>query len=401
MNRSTIRKIYIFASLFLVIIWSAGLVWNSHGLQSNLFFHDTNDWFMDFFNVVYWSTGRTPYTWGLVECHEYLPIGYLILYPFSFFSEYTPVNDTIDISSYAARYSQLPAISCMAFISFSVCILFYSIYKKSEGSEVEKLGILLALFFSNTNIYNFDRANEITLAIGLLFTFLLTYDSENTTYRQIGYVCLALSAGLKFVPALFGILILFNKRYKEALITILYGLCVAILPFFLLEGSFTTNVKLFIEGIMSHGQSYANSGKFGFSNNTIFYSSFNYIAFLAIGMFILAVIASYFTSGWKKILLLTLAMVLVTEQQAFYCITYLFFPFIMYLNDDNHENFDWLWVIGFIIVFTPLQYNFSLGPLNFMPIYVINTILLIMYIVLIVQGLQTACRLYFSKFKSI
>ena len=65
---------------------------------------------------------------------------------------------------------------------------------------------------------------------------------------------------------------IYKKRYKDAAITLVYGVLAAFIPFVWLEGSTKSNIKLFIDAFKVHGESYAD-GNIGLFANTLFYEA--------------------------------------------------------------------------------------------------------------------------------
>ncbi len=363
---------------------------DKNSCQEKVFFFDKNNWFMDFYNTVYYTVDRTPYTWGWLPARNYLPFSYLILYPFSFLYPYDVNNwDT----AYLSRYSQYSAIGGCAFITASFLLLFYVLYKAmNNNTEHKKIGILIGLFLSGITIFNFDRANEIVLSAALLFMFLLTYKSENRCYNHLGYICLAMSAALKLFPAVFGILLIYDKKYKDAIITVIYGLIFAVIPFFWLSGSFFDNIAAFINNLKIHSETYFGSG-YGFSNYGLpaFFQKCKipYI-FLVISLFV----SKYLKKDWQRYLLLSLAIILTSGQQEYYCLIYLFYPIVLFLNEkQNFVNIVYVFILGLLLM--PLQYDFSFLSHTVNNNSINNLILLIVYISLIIYGVYC----YFSNKK--
>ena len=122
-NKSMYRKIdsntmiFVVVGIFTTLIWFYLLFNNIEGIQRNVFFSDRDDFFMDYYNTIYFSVGKSPYTWGNIAAHGIPPLSYLLLCPFTRFHMYT----LEDISTtYSARYSQLPAIFGAFFLIFSM-----------------------------------------------------------------------------------------------------------------------------------------------------------------------------------------------------------------------------------------------------------------------------------------
>ena len=216
MDKHIIRKLFIVINFGLFFLWGYllfhGIIYGPDSGQRGVFFGGSDDWFMDFYNVIYFSVGKSPYSWGYSAHRPYLPLSYMILYPLTVFYSYDSLEWGVQ---YMSRYNQLMAIAGAVYLVISFGILFYCLYKACKNTEIEKIFILAALFCSGITIFNFDRANLIILSAALSCIFLMTYDSGNRLYRHLGFMSLAISAALKLFPALFGVVLLYKKQYKD------------------------------------------------------------------------------------------------------------------------------------------------------------------------------------------
>lgn len=387
-NLSEVMKwVFIIGSIGGFVVWACLFLSDINGLQRRIFFYDTNDWFMDFYNTVYYAVGKTPYSWGWLPARNYLPLSYMILYPFTFLFQYD-VEDWG--TSYAARYSQLSAVAGAVFLVVSFGVLFYFLYKKIEGKEFEKIMTIVALFCSSVVIYNFDRANEQILVTGLLFGYFILYKKDSIYLRHLAYILLAISAAMKLFPAIFGVLLIYEKKYKDALLAIGYGLAFAILPFFWLEGGFGENFFLFLNALKLHAQAYTG-GSLGWNAQTIFNVSYNFLILPYVALVFALLLANKLKCEWKKNLLLTLSVIMTSGQQGFYCLLFLFFAIVLFLN-DTHQKCDWWYLIGFLIILSPIQYELSNVALLINNDTLINSICIIMYVALFVEGFIVAIK---------
>ncbi len=126
--------------------WFILLLLDKNGLQRRVLFAGTNDWFMDFYNTVHFSAERKPYLWGNLADKTYLPLAYVLLYPFSLLYDYDIANWE---TTYGARYTQLLGICGGVYLTVSFGLLFYTLYKAftKKESEILKVSILISLFF--------------------------------------------------------------------------------------------------------------------------------------------------------------------------------------------------------------------------------------------------------------
>lgn len=389
-TRRQVRTAFILLSLAGFVLWAVLLLLDPEGRQRAVFFADQNDYFMDFYNTVYYAAGRTPYTWGWLPARNYLPLAYLIVWPFSLLY---PSSLNGEELRYAARGYQLPAIAGAFFLVFSFLFAFWFIYRMTEGRNREKAGILLSLLLSAVSLFNFDRANQIILVAGLVTAYLLLLDSPKALYRHIGLLCLAAAAVLKLFPAFFGVLLLFRKRWKDVLWLALYTFLLAFLPFFWLEGGLAENLRGYWNALQAHAKEY-EGGYYGLSAQTILFKlpvpdAVSYA--VAVGA---AFLSFWLKKRWKQFLLITLAVLLASNQQSYYTFIFLFIPVVLFLNEETHSLWDLLYLAGFLLILTPVQYCTNFHRLLLSNPEVTNTIALLMYFALILEALiPLLCRI--------
>ena len=381
--------VWIFGSVLLAgfLIWAFLLMKAPNGLQSHVFFwQDPHDIFMDFYNTVYFGYGRTPYTWGLMHTRTYFPLAYMIVYPFAMLYPYN-VEDWG--TSYAARTGWPSGIAGFAFMAFSLIIVLYALYRLIKRKEIQKLFILLAFSLSSVMLFNYDRGNLIVLTAGLVVLFFLLKDQNEKWKRYLGCFFLAVAAVLKIFPAFFAVLLLFKKRYKEVIITVVFAALLAFLPFLWLKGWVLNNMYRFQEDLTEHARVYAG-GAFGLGARNLFFT-IGVPRIISYFVAICAAILSFFHhTRWKRILLLTLAVLLASGQQEFYCYILIFIPIVLFLNEKEHPWHDLFYLIGFLIMLIPYQYSLNNGAIqNYV---VVNTVSIMMYLWLIGEAVFLGYR---------
>lgn len=379
LKRPVLIGIFTAGTLICFFVWINLLFQDIYGLQRNLFFPNREDWFMDFFNTLYFSIGKTPYSWGNVAVRNYLPISYMLVYPFS---KLFPYNTEDWPYTYLARYDSLAMVGLVVFLVASFGFFFHCLYKEAKGREWEKIALMIAFFLNGVILYNFERANTLIVSTAFLCTYLILVNSDKKIYRHIGYMSLALSAAFKIFPALFGVILIYKKRFKDAVFTCVYGIIAAILPFFWLEGSVKHNIKLFIEALKTHGEEYAD-GNIGLFARTLFYDAVPTTVTATVIFTVLPLILAYFHRDlWKQVMLLSLALLMPSGQMEYYCILYLFFPMLLFFNEEKHNPLHIIWVLMFIAILSPIQ--FESGDLS--NTILLNTLCVASYAYLLIEG---------------
>jgi hypothetical protein len=362
------RKRSSYEAVFCVLLigaacYSIYLYISSYGqLQGTRFFRTTSngeDTFHDFFNVLKYVSDRDPYHYKYPEFRSetaYPPLAYLILYPFS------RIASALNLTTQEMLDSQIGLMALFGFVLISIVPLAILLYQKKEGSILVKASVLLTLFSSGIFVFSVERGNTILLTASFLAAFLLGYRSENRFVREMSYVALACAAGLKVYPAVFGILLLKEKRFADAVRTALYGAAAFFLPFFYFTGGLSSFPTI-LENVSLNAEAYklqVPTFRFGFLP---FYLSCDPAqlqadTWITVGniVFALAVLASFFLkSHWKTAMLLACAIVAVPVNSAYYTGLYLFVPIVLFLNEEKHPLFDWGYLLLILFILNPFQ----------------------------------------------
>ena len=403
------KRSQVFTFVFCVVMFALGFLTlslflqNPQGSQRSLLFIDQDDYFMDFFNTLNYTANRNPYQdgYGGLVNRNYLPLAYLILYPFS------RLGDFIHELPKDIRPEQAAMIGCFLFLMISFGMFFYFMYEGKKGKRIEKLLTTLACACSGFILYNIDRANTVILAVAFLWLFLLFYKDENPIYRHLALIGLAISAALKVYPVIFGVVLLYERRWKDVVWAVLYGIIAVFLPFLFFEEGFAAIPQL-IYNVQLNSKKYYG-GSFSIVTNHIFDTT----NIMAIGFFLskllmlcILVLAWKQKRFWKQILLLTCALLLSPTHSGYYCGLYLFIPLIFFLNEEEHDKFDWVYLVLFILAVNPLQFQITLPKTqwfrtqfdNFM---LQNMAVIIIYLCLIAETLISVVKQWSGKKRQV
>lgn len=347
----------------------------------------SGDSFMDFFNVVKYVSTRDPYHYtelfGLSE-KAYPPLAYLMLYPFSLLLDYK------GISPVTAKGSQLGIMSLFFFLGVSVLIYAFLLYHYKTGSGLTKAATVFALFSSGTFLFAVERANTIILTVGFLAAFLFWYKSDSRRLREFSYIALACAAALKVYPAIFGILLLRDRRIWDAVRTATYGILAFFLPFFFFTGGRYNFSQLLINvGLNTEAYRFlAPNYRFGWIAYYLWVDKAHpdYQSWINFGniMMVLAVVLCFaLKDRWKMITLLTCAVIATPVNSAYYCGLYIFIPIVFFLNENKHSFVDWIYLILFAAILNPIQFLAEKLPVT---VPAANIALLILFFILLVEA---------------
>lgn len=393
--KTTNKLLFIFIAVFSVFFftWLFLFVKDTGGSQRGVFFNDTHDLFMDWFNVVYHSIGRRPYIWGRIEERCLPPLTYVLLHTFSKLYDYDVSQWLENDTRYDARNAQLPMIAATMVFLISYLLLFYALYKHSRAiSDLKKAALFAVLFVSGVNLFCIDRGNLQVITAAALFIYIYACDRDDDPgwlRTGIGLMCLAFIASLKIFPAMMGVLLLYRKKWKEAAAAFVFGIALFFLPFLWMDQPFAAAVSSFLHALSAHTLSYREIAELGFSTPVIMGLTGLPFALLQAVSYIAAVISLFcacnLKSDWKRIMLLTLTLVLTSGQQGYYCLMFLFLPIVLFFCEE-HSVKDVIYVLIFACILSPLQRTAHVGGVDISAKHAVNLILLALYIWLLIES---------------
>ena len=185
-----------------------------------VFFSDELDTGMDFFNSLAETHGADPYgkfhTLYTPLCNLFflilqmmVPVTVSSLWPDTHY-EMTGLRQTgNDI-----RKEQ----SCLLiYMCYLVCLTFLWIVLVSYKYHREHVGGICGTvigglsFLCHGNLAAIERGNVVNMTAFFVMAFLFMFRSDRRILRELSYVCLAIAAGLRLYPALYGILLIFDR----------------------------------------------------------------------------------------------------------------------------------------------------------------------------------------------
>ncbi len=365
-----------------------------------ILFHNGNytDLFMDFFNSMRDAGAEDVYT---ARKNIYPPLCLLF---FKLCGFLVP-EELIDLPNKRRTLMQLSESSMMVFFLFAViCVLSMSTLINSyvnrlnwENNKKERTYhtvISYMLIVSYPVMYCIERGNIIILSMILTMFFVFFRNSENKWLKELSYIALALAAGIKLYPAIFGIMLLFEKKYKDAAKLVLYGIVAIVVPFVffmdfnketlsvpVISAAIQSNKALFaaagtadspIINILQNLLSFATKHKSSLNFSSV--SVQNFIFFFDRDNTVLAKIVCYITEiiavlalafvkkRWQQAFLITYLMLNIPSASSAYALTFMIIPFIMFLYDDKGNGYsynkrpkiDRIYIFCFSMLLTPL-----------------------------------------------
>ena len=210
-----------------------------------VFFSDELDTGMDFFNSLAETHGADPYgtfhTLYTPLCNLFflilqmmVPVTVSSMWPDTHY-EMTGLRQTgNDIRK---EQSCLLIYLCYLVVLTFLWILLVSCkYHKEHVGGIWGTVIGGLSFLCHGNLTAIERGNVVNLTAFFVMAFLFMYRSDRHILRELSYICLAIAAGLRLYPALYGIMLIFDRDLSGAAKSVLYGIATVILPTFALGG---------------------------------------------------------------------------------------------------------------------------------------------------------------------
>ena len=370
-NEKLIQRVFFILVLSSLLIFAISIPL-THYNSLKLYLWKPGNSFYDFFESL-----KINIYWKRHQCYEvgsiYPPLANLFYLLITRCMSVETLQQLDSLSDYS-KIKALQECSIYFVLYMNALLIFYYLvctgWKK--GSRLEKNIFAIAMLFTVPFLYQFERSNIIFLALLFTMLFFLWKDSENKVLRELSYISLAVAAGLKIYPAIFGLLILKEKRYKDTARLVLYGVLAFMLPF-LFYGGFH-NVLLLLENMVQ------TSGKFSMTrigyqldyftvlknlfafagSNSVFIGKVFQIAFALLGVWA----AFGLRESWKTVLLLTCMVVGIPSISYVYAAIFMIIPIIMYLDSGNKKKSDFIYLAGMLLVVLPLPFCWKEGSGN-------------------------------------
>lgn len=395
---------------FILLMLVAGYVSHGESIRTILL-NDKHDVLMDFYNSVQY--GMKPYAAKVI----YPP---LINVFYGFLGRFMVIQDG-DIR--ALRTTQLGALVFGMYIIFVYNGLIYFFFRLKNGTAAERMLFIFTMLFSLPFLYNYDRANSVIIALLGLMIFVYFHHSEYKKKRIFSYISLAVAAGVKISPAIFGLLLLRERKYKEAAVAMVIGVVIFMGPFILTDG----NIFILLENIQYTTTMFQNivlnldtfemidvgNGVFVNLLSTIAYMGrlFNFngqslaeainLIILIFGLII--VLLARKLKQWKVIALLSILLVLCPGFSNIYNILFMSLPLVLFLNTcPAPSKLNVMYLLLFIGMFMP-GINAKIGVLwifadDWHPLTIMTIIeswsILLFTVLLLMEGVYCFYREY-------
>jgi hypothetical protein len=334
------------------------------GFHSNVYDYllNQNEIFDDFFNQSLYVQDNNPYA---------LNSSFACMFPFLY-----------RIASFFAILPDHVAIFLFTLL-FTLFFLYYSYKNILVEQKSQTLShVLIVSFLSFPFMFTLSRGNYEAIVFIFLALFVSSYEKGNVNRSLIP---LSLAISMKLFPAIFLILLLSDKRYKETGYTIILSIAITVASYASFEGGLAQNFRMHLHALQLYNSDYA-IGNAGLSYGHSLFGAFKllllsnfystsfpeivrslfsgYALVVAILFGLISVYIFYMEKEfWKKVALLVFSMLLFPHVSADYRLIHLFVPLYLFINKSNDDSHDLAYVIIFSsLLITKSYYYYRFDP---------------------------------------
>lgn len=369
----------------ILAVMTGGDSWKLQMFHSNGY----TDMFMDFFNSVRDGGSSNVYT---ERNNIYPPLCVLIFRIISKLIKPNLVSTPFNLRT-LLQYDQICILIYFAFaiiciVGLTRLVEAYVKLKQNGKFKLEASILSYMMIVSFPVMFCIERGNILILSVVLSMFFCFFKDSSTPIVREISYIALAIAAGIKLYPAIFGLTLIIEKKYKEAFRTILYGIIIVVGPivFFIEDfknsGSTAAAISPLLQinsmplddtgtpsaimKIINNLISFATKKKSSLNFSSVSIQNFIFMLRLDNGSTIakivcavtevIALISAFVTkSEWKKIFLISYLMLNIPSASSSYALSFLIIPFFIFLFGTTDRKYsDKFHIVCFSLLLTPL-----------------------------------------------
>ena len=224
--------IYLFVSFVGIVLFFCAAYFKGSPVFKWLAMENNSDWTMsDYFRHLLFARDRgTVYDHGDNACFP--PLAYVFYYV------YGKISTAGEVVKNFIVLSDMPyqILMYVLYSVVSVLLLVYTIEELPIKKYQRKLLAFSVILSTPLFMGALERGNMTLIVIALLLLAMLWKDSESVWKRELALILIAIAAGLKIYPAFFGLLYLKEKRWKEAIHLVIYGILFFFGPFIFFGG---------------------------------------------------------------------------------------------------------------------------------------------------------------------
>lgn len=272
----------------------------------------------------------------------------------------------------------------MIYLSVLFCLFSYICSKMFEKeSTVSRITATVLIILSTPFVFGIiEQGNIVLLPMMLLAISVLWRNSNNKIKHELSLIFLAVAAGIKIYPAIFGLIYLIEKRYKETARLIVYGILFFFVPFIFTGGA--DGLMQFLSNQSEVQQTWGQCSVISIYSYLVLFGFDKSVGAIVSAIFaVVAVIGAFIAKKqWQKYFMLIFIMVMCPLWSGQYTVCFFLIPFFEFLNDKQQADNDKLYNIIYITLLSLLFSANLIGRL-FGGLKISISVLLIFFIIII------------------
>lgn len=296
------------------------------------------------------------------------PLAYLMYGLLARVAGYVAVDPT-DISSHQFEGNNLTIYLLYSIVCIVLLLYSISLYIKRKGFVNQVLFPCVLIFSYPFAFSSLQRGNSVLLVAVLICIALIWRNDESKVKRELALVIIAISAGLKIYPALLGLLYLKEKRYKEAIRLLIYGLLLFFVPFLFFGG--IDGLKSFVHMILQLNGEVNRCSISGFANSLmelLVGKSHQMVTTIIQHAFLVFSIIGFFLAKekWGEVVVLCILMSVYISSGWMYTCIYCLPALLLFLSEKQTTSIrinkrNWIELIVFILFLIVFSIPYKLG----------------------------------------
>lgn len=331
-------NVFLGTSLFGILVFFVLLAVKGPILMEWIMIGNNSDWaLMDYFRHV--SFGQNLKEVYLYSSACFPPFAYLIYHLLFRFTSYAPFEGD---NWWLMLLEPWQLIIFLMYIVLGIFIIICAI-DELPLSKTQKRLLYIAIFFSVPMFAGaLERGNMVLYVTGLVLLAYAWKDSASRVKREFAMLFIAIAAGLKIYPAVMGVLYLREKRYKEAMRLIVYGIAFYVIPLLFMDGLNSVRQLL---GILRGMMFYSYEGRIEFFSGLLSLLGIQGMPATVINiLFVLSLLCGIFfsKSKFRKMFFVASFMTLIAGEAYRYTLNYFLLTLVVLIEEKETKCWDYI-----------------------------------------------------------
>lgn len=361
------RLFVIYGVILLAVFHTVNLIYHGYFFRSILLNPMTafDDYFM---HIGYASTPFGTNIYALDENACFPPTAYL-MYAFLGRCVGYYADDPTDTATHKDAFYNLSIYILYTVVCIILIVYAVSLFLKKKGFVNQVVFPAILILTYPVSCAALQRGNSVLLAVSLVAIAIAWRDDESKVKRELALVIIAVAAGLKIYPAILGLLYLKERRWKEAVRLLIYGVVLFFAPFVFFGG--IEGLKTFLHTLFNLKEEVhrcSASGLVEAITRGLFGKTIHGFTVFMQQFFLVICLAAFFITRdkWGEILALCALMAVYISSSWMYTCVYIIPAALVFFREKDNKPIrinkrNWTDVIGFVLFLCVFSFSYHMG----------------------------------------